>query len=117
MQKFPRTTVGGVSVSRMIIGTNWMVGCSHTTEAKDRYINEHVKNPKAIADIIQVFVKAGVDTFMGQIQQAPLFDAVQEAQQRTGQKIIVVSTPGLPVKADSSISAIVRLRSKSGWCC
>ena len=54
----------------MIIGTNWIVGCSHTTEAKDQYINEHVKNRKAIADIIEVFVKAGVDTFMGQIQNA-----------------------------------------------
>ena len=101
MQKFPRTTVGGVSLSRMIIGTNWMVGCSHTTEAKDQYINEHVKNPRAIADIMEVFIKAGVDTFMGQIQQAPLFDAVQEAQQRTGQKVIVVSTPGLPIKPDT----------------
>src|SRR5665647_1376373 len=77
MQKFPRTTVGGVSVSRMIIGTNWFVGCSHTTEAKDQYINEHIKNRKAIADVIEVFVKAGVDTFMGQIQNAPLHDAVQ----------------------------------------
>lgn len=27
---FPRTTVGGKSVSRMIIGTNWLAGWSHT---------------------------------------------------------------------------------------
>ena len=26
MQEFPRTTVGGVSLSRMLIGTNWLLG-------------------------------------------------------------------------------------------
>ena len=30
-QQFPRTTVGGVSLSRMLIGTNWMLGYSHTS--------------------------------------------------------------------------------------
>ena len=101
MQKFPRTTVGGVSISRMIIGTNWFMGYSHTTAAKDQYINEHHKNRKAMADVFEVFIKAGVDTIMGQIQSPPLHDAVQEAQQRTGQKMIIVSTPGFPVKADT----------------
>lgn len=101
MQKFPRTTVGGVSLSRMIIGTNWFMGFSHTTAAKDQYITSTIKNVKAMADVMEVFVKAGVDTIMGQIQSAPLHDAVQETQQRTGQKLIIVSTPGIPVKADS----------------
>ena len=101
MQKFPRTTVGGVSVSRMIIGTNWFMGYSHTTAAKDQYINQHIKNVKAMAEVLEVFIKAGVDTIMGQIQSPPLHDAVQETQQRTGQKLIIVSTPGIPVKADS----------------
>lgn len=101
MQKFPRTTVGGVSVSRMLIGTNWFMGYSHTTAAKDQYINQHMKNVKAMAEVLEVFVKAGVDTIMGQIQSPPLHDAIQEAQQRTGQKMIIVSTPGFPVKAES----------------
>ena len=101
MQKFPRTTVGGVSLSRMIIGTNWFMGYSHTTEAKDRYINEHLKKPKVMADTLEVFMKAGVDTIMGQIQSPPLRDAIEEAQQRTGQKMIIVSTPGFPVKPET----------------
>jgi len=101
MQTFPRTTVGGVSVSRMLIGTNWFMGYSHTTAAKDQYINQHMKNVKAMAEVLEVFIKAGVDTIMGQIQSRPLHDAIQEAQQRTGQKMIIVSTPGFPVKAES----------------
>ena len=35
---FPRTTVEGVSLSRMIIGTNWMLGWSHTSPAADHQI-------------------------------------------------------------------------------
>ncbi|MGQ9455249.1 MAG: hypothetical protein ACUVRS_10050 [Armatimonadota bacterium] len=31
MNKFPRTQVGGLSVPRMIIGTNWFFGYSHCT--------------------------------------------------------------------------------------
>ena len=48
MDKFPRTTVGGVSLSRMIIGTNWFLGWSHCTAAKDEYIREHVRDRKKI---------------------------------------------------------------------
>jgi hypothetical protein len=34
IMSFPRTTVGGVSLPRLIIGTNWFRGYSHTTAAK-----------------------------------------------------------------------------------
>ena len=101
MNKFPRTIVGGVSLSRMIVGTNWMMGYSHTTAAKDDYINQHTKNRKAMADIMEVFFRAGIDTVMGQVQSPPLAEGIQEAQQRTGVKAIIVSTPGFPVKADT----------------
>ena len=97
MDTFPRTTVGGLSLSRMIIGTNWFLGWSHTTAAKDWYITTHIKDRKWIADIIEVFVKGGVDTIMGLIQCDPLHAAIQDVQQRTGKKIIIVSTPGFPV--------------------
>ncbi|OGV72364.1 MAG: hypothetical protein A3K19_23445 [Lentisphaerae bacterium RIFOXYB12_FULL_65_16] len=101
MSSFPRTTVGGVSVSRMIIGTNWFLGFSHATAAKDDYIRTHVANREKIADIIEVYLKAGVDTIMGLIQRKELWEGIQEAQQRTGKKLIVVSTPGIPLNADT----------------
>ena len=46
MDKFPRTIVGGVSLSRMIIGTNWFLGWSHTTAAKDAFIKENLADRK-----------------------------------------------------------------------
>jgi hypothetical protein len=79
MSEFPRTTVGGVSLSRMIIGTNWFLGFSHTSVAKDEFIKEHMDR-KRVADIMEVFVRAGVDTVMGLIQVPVLHEAVQEVQ-------------------------------------
>lgn len=97
MAAFPRTVVGGLSLSRMIIGTNWFLGFSHTTPSKDDFICSQVKNRKAIADIIEVFLRAGVDTLMGLIAMEPLADAIKEAEDRTGVRVIRVSTPTFPV--------------------
>ena len=99
MNKFPRTIVGGVSLSRMIIGTNWFFGFSHYTTAKDKYIKAHIRDRKKIADIIEVFLRAGVDAIMGLIDIPPLVEAIKEAEDRTGIKAIIISTPSLPINS------------------
>jgi len=98
MSAFPRTTVGGLSVSRMIIGTNWFLGFSHTSLAKDEYICQHVRDRKKIADIIEVFLRSGVDTIMGLMAMDPIADAISEAEDRTGVKAIRISTPAFPIE-------------------
>ena len=50
---FPRTQIENLSVSRLMIGTNWLLGFSHTSKAKDRFIRETV-DAKRIADILTV---------------------------------------------------------------
>ncbi len=101
MDGFPRTKVGGLSLSRMIIGTNWFLGFTHTSEAKSRYIRQHLMDRQRIADILEVFLRAGVDTLMGPLPHAHLDDAITDAQGRTGVEVIRVSTPGLPVTAET----------------
>ena len=54
---FPRTDVDGLSVSRLVIGTNWFLGFSHCTAAKDAYIKEHIQRRKVLADILEVFFR------------------------------------------------------------
>ena len=101
MNTFPRTNVGGLSVSRLIIGTNWFLGWSHTSAAKDTYIKEHIRNRKAIADILEVFFKAGINTIMGSIDAEPMGDAIHDVEQRTGVKAICISTPSFPINRDT----------------
>ncbi len=96
MTDFPRTEVGGISMPRMIVGTNWFLGYSHCTQAKSHYIKENVQDRDKIADILEVFFKSGVNAVMGQIANLPMPDAIAEAEQRTGVKAIIVSTPTIP---------------------
>lgn len=94
MDKFPRTNVGGISVSRMIIGQNMFAGGSHCTAARDDFLFQHFSCKEKIADIIEVFFRSGVDTIMSCFPAFPkLVDAVKIAEDRTGVKGILVSTP------------------------
>ena len=93
MSGFPRTTVGGLSVSRMIVGTNWFLGFCHSTQAKCAFIQRTVTTRGRVADAIEVFLRAGVDTIMCPHTQSVIPEAIDEAQQRTGAGAVVVSTP------------------------
>ncbi len=94
MDAFPRTTVGGLPVSRMIIGTNWFLGYTHCTTAKTRSVERLVTNRDSIAEIIATFLRRGVDTIMCPHTKTVIPEAIAEAEQRVGRKCIVVSTPG-----------------------
>jgi hypothetical protein len=91
---FPRTLVGGKSLSRMIIGTNWILGWSHTGAAADALIHSRNDSPETIAALLEVYLKAGVDTIMAPFGgQDKLLKAVHLAEDRTGKGMILVDTP------------------------
>jgi hypothetical protein len=95
---FPRTTVAGVSLSRMIIGTNWILGYSHTTAAADEMITTRNCAPEAISDIVEAFLESGVDTIMVEMHgRQAVLDALKRSEDRTGKKIIRVDTPVINV--------------------
>ena len=50
---FPRTKIGDLSVSRMIMGTNNIMGGSHRTKARDTHIKEINNTAAAVADIVE----------------------------------------------------------------
>ncbi len=96
MDAFPRTTVGGISLSRMVVGTNWFLGFSHQTAAKSEFLVNYQTSDK-IADILTVFLEAGVDTVLGP-NHPLLIRGIEEAQQRSGQKLIVILTPAFNIE-------------------
>jgi hypothetical protein len=94
MDKFPSTIVGGVSLSRMIIGTNWMLGWSHRGKAADDRIKEYHSTKDKMVEMIEAFQTYGVDTLMAPISQQPLMiEAVKYAQDKTGKKLYLIDTP------------------------
>lgn len=92
MSEFPRTTVGGVSVPRMIVGTNWLLGATHRSAAKDKFIRSY-QTSENIADILTVCGEYGVDAIYGW-PTPTIAEGVKEAEQRTGKKIIWFMLPG-----------------------
>ena len=101
---FPRTTVAGVSLSRMIIGTNWILGYSHTTAAADEGIRSRNGGTDAIAEILAAFLESGVDTIMVEMRgRRAMLDALKRAEDRTGKGIIRIDTPVINV--DDSTAA------------
>ena len=91
MEAFPRTTVGGVSLPRMLIGTNWFLGYSHCSAAKDRFIKSY-QTAENIADVLTVFFESGINAIMGMPEKI-LRDAIDIAEQRTGTEAIPIFTP------------------------
>ena len=95
MPKFPRTEVGGISLPRMIIGTNWFHGYSHTSVAQDNFILE-LQTRERIASILAVFLEHGVDAVMsGPVRD--FGDAIRDAEDRTGYPMTWIVTPAFNV--------------------
>lgn len=93
-QQFPRTEIAGVSVSRMIIGTNWLLGWSHTGKAADKRITDRYQTPESFFPVLEAFMEYGIDTIMGPISsQDRMVEAIRYAEEKLGKKFIIVDTP------------------------
>ena len=92
MSDFPRTMVGGVSMPRLICGSNSFMGFSHTSDARDRFIKELFDTPSKVAKVVAVFAEHGCNAFMSS-PSAFVRQALDEVEQRTGKPMIWIATP------------------------
>ncbi len=108
-RQFPRTQVENVSLSRMLIGTNWLLGWSHTSASADEMIKRRYDSAEAFKPVLEAYLRHGVDSIMAPFGLSPaLTRAVKETEQRVGREIIMIDTPTLEV----SDSAEARRRSQ-----
>jgi len=75
----------------MIIGTNWFLGYSHTSLAKDKFITSY-QTRQNLVDILSVFFKEGIDTIMAP-PSALLNEAIMDVEDATGRKANLIVTP------------------------
>jgi len=95
MSDFPRTTVGGVSLPRLIIGTNWLLGYSHSSPAKDKFIKDY-QTRERMAAIFKTFMARGVNAVMAPLSE-PLEQAIRDAEDATGVEMIRILTPSFNI--------------------
>jgi hypothetical protein len=97
MSDFPRTKIGNLSVPRLMPGTNWFLGFSHTSHAKDHQIKECMTRQR-IASILEVFMNNGIDALYGGTPQTThVTEAVKEVEDRTGRGITRICIPSLNI--------------------
>ena len=95
---FPRTEVAGVSLSRMIIGTNWMLGWSHTTTSADHMITRRFSEPEPFRAMVAAYLDCGVDAMMAPFTgHQALLDGIRQAEDATGKHVIKIDTPIIDV--------------------
>ena len=94
---FPRTQVAGVSMPRMIIGTNWMLGWSHKSVSADAQIREAFASPAAFLPVFEAYLSHGIDAVMGPLGEAGFARALDYVQDKLGRKLIIIDTPILDV--------------------
>jgi len=118
-QQFPRTDVAGVSMPRMLIGTNWMLGWSHTSHAADMQIKARFSKPEDFFPMFEVYMRNGINAVMGVPSTHDLFAAgIKYSEDKLGREIIIVDTPAINVDdnptARAEAEAIIKKSGKLG---
>ena len=99
MNEFPRTTVGGVSLPRMLMGTNWMLGWSHTSASADEMIRRRYQSVEAFKPVLEAYLRHRVDAIMAPFDgpSQHLLEAIRDTEQKLGRHIILIDTPTINV--------------------
>lgn len=97
--QFPRTEVGGVSLPRMLAGTNWILGFSHTGPAADELIRDRHATPEAVSSLLDAYMLYGIDAIMAPDfeEGSPLLEGIRLTEEKFGKSMIKIATPGINV--------------------
>ncbi|MDR0455369.1 MAG: hypothetical protein LBH20_01630 [Treponema sp.] len=92
--EFPRTTVAGVSLPRLLIGSNWIFGWSHTGHAADIFIRKQHSTADATLAVLNAFLHYGIDAWMGPFSSHPeALNRIKAIQDKIGKRLILIDTP------------------------
>lgn len=111
---FPKTKIGDIEVSRLIIGSNWILGFSHTSLAQSKHIRDVNHSAEAIAEQFEIYLEQGVNTLLGPMitplttpdgkplpgggEPNILVKAARLAEQKTGKPMVLIASTKLNVK-------------------
>ena len=88
---FPMTEIGGLPISRLIIGSNWFTGYSHVSKAKDDWIKRYQTVERIVA-VLEVCSAEGVNAMCSGPEET-MHQALCAHQQKTDRHLIWFATP------------------------
>ena len=119
MKKFERTEVAGVSLPRILIGSNWLMGWSHKSVAMDKMITDRFDTCEKFFPVFEAYAQYGIDAIMGPASTHPLLvDAVNYYRDKSGKDITIVDTPIINVDDSTAgraeAEAVIKQSAKIG---
>ena len=107
---FPSITVEGVKIPKVLIGINSLLGWSHTSSGRDRWLRKYYTSER-IADVFIRSMELGVYGVLGPVWPT-LVEAIKIAEEKTGRRMIFVSTTiGDLEETENELDAIEDLNS------
>lgn len=105
--EFPRTEVSGISLPRMLIGSNWFLGFSHTSPAADAMIKNRHSDPDNAAAVLDAYMEYGIDAIMapGFEQTRPMRQAMNKIEEKYGREFTQIVTPGINIEDSAAARA------------
>ncbi len=107
MTQFPRTEVANISLPRMLIGTNWLLGYSHTGPAADDMIVNRHAVPQNVADVLDAYMQYDIDAIMapGFGEDTSLRKGMRLVEEKYGKPLTQIVTPGINVDNNAAARA------------
>jgi len=91
---FERTEVAGISLPRLLIGTNWLLGWSHKSTSADKMITDKFNTREKFYPIFEAYAEYGINAVMAPASQQPMFvDAINYYRDKSGKDLIIIDTP------------------------
>lgn len=88
---FPMTRIEDQEISRLMIGTNWFLGYSHYSGAKDRWIKQHMTLDR-IVEVMCGFCREGINAIMSS-PDPRIREAIDRVKAETGVECKWACTP------------------------
>ena len=90
--------VENLSLPRLLMGTNWMLGWSHTTASADHMITSRFSRSEPFQAMVEAYLNCGIDAMMAPFTgQQALLDGIKQAEDRAGRHVIKIDTPIIDV--------------------
>ena len=109
--------VESISLPRLLMGTNWMLGWSHTTTSADHMITSRFSRSEPFQAMVEAYLNCGIDAMMAPFNgQQALLDGIKQAEDKSGRHVIKIDTPIIDVSdtkegrasAESTIASCAR---------
>lgn len=90
MNRFPTVDIEGIKVPKLLIGINSLLGWSHTSVGRDRWIRRYY-TARRVAKVFERCIELGVYGVLGPVWPR-LIKAIKIAEKETGQQMTFIST-------------------------